>query len=302
MVDLTIVIPVYNSLGTLPRLLESLNESFRKHQNFKVVFVDDGSIQPCYLFIQNYAKVFPFETYQLNKNYGQHAATSYGLSKVETEFAGTMDDDLQQSPEDLIEMFYHLRSSDYDLVYGKFAEKKHNLFRNLASKLIKGLFRIENLNFSIVTSMRVFRKSLSNLFVQSALQVQFIDYLLLHSTERISYFELNHKERLDRSSYTFKKLVSLAWNLLFLHSAIPLKWITRLGLLFSIMSMFFGIYFIIMKVKYGAPLGYTSLIVAIFFSSGLIITFLGVIAEFIRRIWVAGNYTSSIVVRKSEKG
>jgi glycosyltransferase involved in cell wall biosynthesis len=298
--NLTIVIPIYNSNSTISELIESLNSSFEHRGNFKVIFVNDGSIQNCSERILNCHKVFPYELIELNKNYGQHVATSYGLSKVRTEYAATMDDDLQHKPEFVLDILDLMKESDFDLVYGTYKEKKHSFFRNISSRFIKLLLKIENTNFELVTSLRVMKSHLLQSIDNNS--VHFLDYALLQSTDRVSYYEIEHQYRKDQSSYSLKKLIFLSLKFILFHSAIPLRFITVLGLLFSIFSMIAGIYFMCLKLLYGAPLGYTSLIVTVFFSSGVIITSLGVVSEFIRRIWVKSNYSNSVIVRKFIEG
>jgi 1,4-dihydroxy-2-naphthoate octaprenyltransferase len=88
----------------------------------------------------------------------------------------------------------------------------------------------------------------------------------------------------------------MALTMILFHSSIPLKLITRFGLLMSFVFFVIGVYFIYIKMVYNAPLGYTSIIVAIFFSTGLIMLSLGVIGEFIRKIWISQKRLDEVVV------
>jgi undecaprenyl-phosphate 4-deoxy-4-formamido-L-arabinose transferase len=131
----------------------------------------------------------------------------------------------------------------------------------------------------------------------------FIDGLIHWHTTYLGYCEVDHKERaVGRSNYTVKKLVSLTMNLIFNFTVLPLRFVTYLGVFTAIISFCFGFYFILNKLMHDVPIGYTSVIVSLFFSTGLILISLGIIGEYLSRIFVLQNHKPQYSVAEIRKG
>ena len=138
-----------------------------------------------------------------------------------------------------------------------------------------------------ITSFRIFTSSLKNRIIKYRTNFTFIDGFIHWETTRIGRVEVDHNKRAHgKSGYTWKKLLLLTTNLIFNFTTIPLSFIISLGVLCSTISFGFGIVFIIRKVFYDVPLGYTSLIVSIFFSTGLSLSVMGIIGEYLRRLYL----------------
>jgi glycosyltransferase involved in cell wall biosynthesis len=297
MIELDIVIPVYNSSKIIGELIGRLNDwqqeiSFR----FRVIFIDDASVDQSHLIIEQTPKNFEFICVRLAKNYGQHTATAVGLSRTSAPYVATIDDDLQHDPQEISKLFDHLKSTDADLVVGTFEDKKHSLIRNLGSLFLKRIFLIEGFDYSSVTSFRLMKKSVAHVFKGINSPILFIEEFLLKSARVRSSCAISHHKRFDgKSTYSSWKLFKFALTILIYHTSLPLKFIVRFGLIMAIFFFITGCYFIYNKVVNDVQLGYTSLIVAIFFSTGMILLSLGIIGEYIRKIWIAQNNLDKII-------
>ena len=125
------------------------------------------------------------------------------------------------------------------------------------------------------------------------------DYLLLGAQKVKSCIVEHHAREQGKSGYTIFKLIKMAVSILLLHSTLPLKIISRLGLWMSIAFFVMGCYYIYKKLVFDAEIGFTSLIVAIFFSTGLILFSLGIIGEYIRRIWVSKQQLDQVIIAET---
>lgn len=303
MKDIDIVIPVYNAEANIPDLLVSLeNWSANVSANVHFIFVDDASGDNSYqCLVDKLQEVrnFSFEVIQLAKNYGQHTATAVGFSFSSSSLVGTMDDDLQHNPEDFDVLIAKMDLEDLDLVYGTYDDKAHAAGRNLGSRMLKRLMGYSDIDYSIVTSFRLMKSEVVEGFKMSLSPVIFLDEFLLRNASAVESCKVSHAKRVNgESNYSTWKLIRFAIQILMLHSPLPLKIITRFGLLMSIIFFIIGCYYIYAKFAFGSELGFTSLIVSIFFSTGMILLSLGIIGEYIRRLWVAQKNFDRVLIRK----
>lgn len=299
MINLDIIIPVYNSSLTIISLIERLNAwSKETSYKFQVIFVDDNSTDNSIRKILSESKVFEFQLIQLAQNYGQHTATAVGLSASSAPYVATIDDDLQHDPFELENLLKTLINEDADLVYGIYHKKEHATFRNFGSRLLKQILRFAGLNYNTVTSFRLMKSKVTKTFKNSNVtSIIFIDEYLNKIAKKQSSCLVNHYSRKDgRSNYSTWKLIKFALKIILFHTATPLRFITRFGLAMAIVFFMFGFYFIYNKILYNVPLGYTSLIVALFFSTGLILISLGIIGEYIRKIWISQNKLDQVII------
>ena len=284
MVDIDIIIPIYNSSETIKNLIHRLNEwSNVSIHTFRVIFVDDASRDDSKNIIVSQPKNFEFKLIQLASNYGQHTATAVGIGFSTAQLVATIDDDLQHDPFELEQLIATLHAENADLVYGIYTKKKHSFLRNMGTLLLKKILFLFDLDFNSVTSFRLMKSNLTKQFKESRTSVVFIDAYFKKYSRKQATCQINHYDRCAGSSnYTYWKLIKFSLKIILYHSSIPLKFITRFGLSMAILFFFSGCYFIYNKMFFHVPLGYTSLIVAIFFSTGMIMMSLGIIGENIK--------------------
>lgn len=300
MTDLDIIIPVFNSSNSISNLIGRLNEWHKVSEyRFKVIFVDDASSDNSVAQIIKTNKDFEFKLIELGLNYGQHTATAVGIGAAKSKVIATIDDDLQHDPFELEKLIKTLHLENADLVYGIYQKKEHSITRNLGTLLLKKILHLLKLDYNSVTSFRVFKSSLGNHFKEINTTVFFIDgYLNKYAVKQASCVVNHHKRADGTSNYTYWKLIKFSLQILLFHSSAPLKFIARFGLFMAILFFISGCYFIYNKMFYNVPLGYTSLIVALFFSTGMIMMSLGVIGEYVRKIWISQAKLDQIIIKE----
>lgn len=295
-----IVIPLFNASKRIVSVLDALQERATVY-SFRVILVDDFSADDTFQKVseiqQNYS--FEIELIQLAKNGGQHNATMVGLSRVQGDFAITMDDDLQHHPSQFEKIIEEYQHSNSDLIYGVYKQKKHSFTRNVGSALLKMIVRMSNPRLVNITSFRLVKSEVLKSFDKTNKPIVFLDEYLINLARNTSFVKVEHSKREEgKSSYSYGKLIAFAINIILFHSSVPLKFITRIGLIMSLTFFGIGCYFIWQKLFNDVQIGFTSIIVSIFFSSGLTLFALGIIGEYIRKIWTSQNQLNTIVIRK----
>src|ERR1700747_126704 len=236
MAELDIVIPVYNSESIIAELIKRLNDwSETIEFSFRVIFIDDGSIDNSCEIILAEPKNFEYRLVRLVRNYGQHSATAIGLGLTDAPLVATIDDDLQHDPFELTKMIEHLKNEKADLVFGTYKLKRHSVIRNMGSLILKKIFQFEGLDYSGVTSFRLMKSSVTRPFRQMKNPIIFIEEYLVRNAKKTSICEIKHSKRVSgKSSYSSWKLFSFALKIVLFHSSLPLKYTIRFGLLMSI--------------------------------------------------------------------
>jgi heme/copper-type cytochrome/quinol oxidase subunit 4 len=150
------------------------------------------------------------------------------------------------------------------------------------------------------SSFRLFSRQLAEQLLKHSQEFVYIDELLLWYTDNIGFVKVEHQKRkYQKSGYSTAKLFKITFNLMIYYTAVPLKFMTYGGLGFSVISFLIGLYYIIKKIFFHhAPPGYTSLIVAILFSTSIIIFSLGIIGEYLHRIYKVQNKKPSYSIRE----
>ena len=288
--SISVIIPVYNSEKTLKKLNDRINSVLSKlTDKYEIIFVNDGSKDTSNEVIKNLVKNYPFcRGIHLMRNYGQHNALLCGIRNAKYEFIVTLDDDLQNPPEEIPKMLKKLIQG-YDVVYGVPEKERRGLFRDLASILTKFALTII-LGVKIaryVSDFRIFRTELRNSFTHYRGSFVFIDVLLTWGTDKFSAIEVQHgKREIGKSNYSFIRLVTYAIDMITGFSVFPLKIASILGFVFAIFGLLIFLFIIGEFLLYGSPVqGFPFLasIIAIF--SGAQLLSIGFIGEYLARIY-----------------
>ena len=291
MASLSVVVPVYNSETNLKELHTRLTAVLCGISgDYEIILVDDGSADRSWHVIQTLvASDSHVRGMRHSRNYGQHNALLTGMRSASFEVIVTLDDDLQNPPEEIPKLLTKLEEG-YDVVYGTPEEERHGFFRDAASKLIKmALQKAMNVKVGrYVSAFRVFRRRLCDAFVDYRHPYIVIDVLLAWATTSFSHVDVKHdKRKAGVSNYTLSRLIAHAVNMITGFSIFPLKLATYLGFFFT----FFGIcVFVYVVGRYlvlgGSVAGFPFLasIIAIF--SGVQLFVLGIIGAYIARIHV----------------
>lgn len=286
--DFSIIIPVYNSAKTLEKLTVLIKEALKEF-TYQIVFVNDKSIDTSWSKLERLHKENPENIVAINleNNVGQHLALFCGMQMAKGEFVVTLDDDLQIQPKEILTVFDTLKKENADLVYGVFPEKKHSKIRNVGSKFFGKIFSTYASTPRNGSSFKIIRRNIVDSVIEHNHHNVYIDELLGWYSGKTDFVEIEHNKRVEGDSgYSFLRLVKLALNLFVNYTALPLKMITFLGLFSSLISFVLGGYFLYQKFVVGAAIGFTAIIVSIFFSTGLILFSLGIIGEYISRLFL----------------
>lgn len=298
----SVIVPVYNSESTLQELFGRILKVFDTLGHpFEVVFVDDFSHDKSWETLLALKKSFPAQVVaiRLARNYGQHNAIFCGITHAKGNFLVTLDDDLQIPPEEIPLLIHRLDETEADLVYGYFEKKKHSAFRNLGSYFIKKSSRLLLQSPGEGSSFRLFTRELGQNLLKHNQHFLYIDELLLWYTGNIQFVQVAHQKRSHHhSGYSTWKLMKISFNMMIYYTAVPLRIMTYGGFILSILSMLAAIRFIINKIVHDVPLGYTSLIVTILFSTSVIMLCLGMIGEYLTRIYQVQNKKPPYSIRK----
>lgn len=298
----SIVIPVYESATTLQTLLGRikgiLDQALVSHE---VIFVDDGSQDNSWTVLQGLQKANPesVTAIQLSRNFGQHNSLMCGFRHARGQFVLTMDDDLQNPPEEIPKLLNAIRASSFDVVYGAPSRREQQRSRNAGSILVRWFYRYVFKSDVHISSFRVIRGETVRNLLTYDLDFTFVDGLLAWQTNRIGSVEVEHHHRsTGQSGYRVGKLLTLAFNLFTNFSLIPLQVVSCVGFLSACGGIVTGAYYLLRYLtgNIGVP-GYASTVIAILVLGGIQLLSLGVIGEYLGRVHLNLNRKPQYVER-----
>ncbi len=298
----SVVVPVYNSEQSLEELFMGIDKAFEEiRESYEVIFVDDYSRDQSWKVICDLKARFPeqIKAIQLGKNFGQHNATICGFSFAKGEFVITIDDDLQTPPEEIIKLIRNYEPTYPDMIYGYYKQSKHSKMHRLGSTSLKRSSKLFRKTLDEGSSFRMLKADLAKKILEHQQNFIFIDEVMQWYTDEITLVEVRHETRkYAQSNYSSRSIFKLVGNILIYYTAIPLKLLVYGGFLISLFSLIYGLYFIVKKLFFNVPLGYTSLIVTILFSMSIILFALGVIGEYLSRIYNVQNKKPPYSIKK----
>jgi len=266
------------------------------------VLVDDGSKDQsaavCAALAETYGEV---KFISLRRNFGEHNAVMCALNYCRGDYAVIIDDDFQNPPSEILTL-YHEACKGYDVVYSKYHKKRHNLFRNIGSRFNDSMatWLLRKPKDLYLSSFKVISRPVIDEIIKYKGPFPYIDGLILRVTNNFSSVYVEHSARAEgKSNYTLGKLVSLWLNMFINFSIKPLRFMSFIGFLTSLVSLILGISFIIEKARNPAtPLGWASLAVIILFFGGIQMVFLGLLGEYVGKHYLDTNGTPQWVVKK----
>jgi len=301
---LSIVIPVYNAEKTVSRLVDELIKVLNLHYKLEIVLVNDNSVdrseEVCISLFEKYKKIVKF--YSLSKNVGEHGAVMAGLNKTTGNYVVIMDDDFQNPISEVVKLVNKALENDYDVVYSYYEKKRHSLFRNFGSRFNDSVanFMLKKPKDLYLSSFKVLNKFLVNEITKYQGPFPYIDGLILQITDKIGKVKVEHQVRREgRSGYTMKKLLSLWLNMFTSFSILPLRISIIMGFIFSLFGVVLGIDVVVEKLlKPDIPIGYTSLFVVVSVFAGVQLIMLGMVGEYIGRIFLSLNKRPQYTIKK----
>jgi glycosyltransferase involved in cell wall biosynthesis len=286
---ISVVVPVYNSAAVLPRLAKEVEAVLAKcSSGFELVLVNDASPDQSWQAISDLAREHAWvHGINLMRNVGQHNALLCGIRAARYEIIATIDDDLQNPP-DQIPLLLKKLEEGFDVVYGTPEEEQHGLLRDLASKITKLVLQ-NAMGAEIarnISAFRVFRTPVREAFHDYRGPFVSIDVLLTWGTTRFGALRVRHEPRREGvSGYTLKKLIVHAVNMMTGFSVLPLQLASLIGFGFTVLGLLALAFVVARFLAQGSAVpGFPFLASLIAVFSGAQLFALGIIGEYLARV------------------
>ena len=292
MIDISVILPVYNNSASLPELARRLIASCQEITlDFELIFVNDGSLDDSLRILNLLADVEErVKVISLSRNFGQHPAISAGFEHAKGNAIILMDADLQDRPEDIAILLKELRSSESDIVYTLKTVQEGKISNRVSSVLYHYVFsRLVGSRVPLnIGTFRIFNRKVLQALMQFPEVNILYGPLMFYIGFRSKSISLKYTERPHgKSSYTFAKRLRLASNSLISYTDIPHQLTTMAGALLLLVTLAYAILVAAQYVLVGSPLpsGTTIIIVLICILVGAVLFSLGIIGSYVYRIY-----------------
>ncbi len=303
---LSFVIPCYNSRNTIGGVIDEIEVSVARSayaDSFEIVAVVDGSPDDVADVLRKLShEKKHLKVVELSRNFGQSNALMAGYHYAIGDIVITLDDD-GQCPVDQFEDLIAPILSEADMSVARYPSKKQSLFKNFGSR-VNGAMARWLMGFPKefeMSNFYAFTKLVRNSMIKYKNPYPYLSGLAFQSTKRVVNVPMHERERVSgKSNYTFKKLISLWLNGFTSFSVKPLRVADFIGMLCAVAGFLFGVYTVVCKmVNPDIAVGYSSIIASLFVIGGIIMILLGVIGEYVGRIFICINDTPQFIVREA---
>ena len=309
MKKLSFVIPCYRSAQTLPGVVQEIEQTLRTNPRLssydhEIILVSDGSPDDTFDVIRRLAGENPHVTgIDLARNFGQHAALMAGLRAANGEIVLCLDDD-GQTPANQCDRLIAAIEDGHDAVYASYAVKHHSGARNLGSRVndLMARMMLGKPAHLQVTSYFAVKRFVRDEMVRYENAYPYVIGLILRTTKRIVNVPVDHRNReIGASGYTFGKLLGLWLNGFTSFSVKPLRIATGAGAVFAVIGFLYGLWTILKKlfIRPDIPMGWSSMMAAQLFIGGMLMLMIGLIGEYIGRIYISMNNAPQYVIRET---
>lgn len=308
MSKISFVIPCYRSAKTIGGVVAEIQDTMASMPEYvyDIFLVNDCSPDDTYEVIRALCRQNGNITgISLAKNFGQHAALMAGLRRSDGDIVVCLDDDGQTPADEVGKLLAGIENGS-DVVYASYENKRHNAFRNFGTWMNDIMTRVmlgkpRELH---LTSYFAAKRFVVDSMLEYENSYPYIIGLVLRATRNITNVPVSHRSReIGTSGYTMKKLLGLWFNGFTAFSILPLRIATVIGVTFAGAGFLYGIYTIVKKlVNPGVPLGFSSLMAAVVFIGGMLMIMLGLIGEYIGRIYISINNSPQYVIREETDG
>lgn len=303
---ISVVVPVYNSEGTLTDLVARLEPVLRlTSASFELILVNDGSRDNSWALVRDLAGKHQWvRGINMMRNYGQHNALLCGIRAARFDKTITMDDDLQNPPEEIVKMLEKMNEG-YDVIYGTPEKQQHGVWRDLASGITKLVLQkaMGAQTARRVSAFRLFRTEIRQAFRDYRSPLVAIDVLLTWGTTRFTSIAVRHDARtVGKSNYTFFKLVTHALNMMTGFSTWPLRVASLIGFAFTLFGIGILLYVVGRYLSAGTSVAgfpFLASVIAIF--SGAQLFALGIIGEYLARMHFRSMERPAYTIRATEE-
>lgn len=303
--SVSFVIPCYRSEQTITGVVEEIRETMGQltGYTFEIILVNDCSPDNTFGTIRQLCgKYDNIIGVNLAKNFGQHSAIMAGLHYATGDVCVFLDDD-GQTPANEVGKLLETIEQGADVAMASYDHKMHSHFRNWGSRVNECMMHVmlHKPKELFVSSYFAVKRFVADSMLQYSNSYPYLPGLLLRATKNIVNVPVHHREReMGTSGYTLKKLLGLWFNGFTAFSVVPLRIATAAGVISAFVGFLYGIYTIIRKlVDPNILLGFSSIMAAILFIGGMLMIMLGLIGEYIGRIYISLNNSPQYVVRES---
>ena len=305
---ISIVIPCYRSetmiagvVGDIDREMKQLEEAYR----YEIILANDSSPDGTFEAIRRLCQEKSYITgVNLARNFGQHAALMAGFRQMKGDYLVCMDDDGQTPASSIGDLIRGLEEGR-DVVYAKYEHKHHNAFRNFGSRVNDWMlcFMLGKPKDLYISSFFAAKRFIVDEMLRYENAFPYVIGLVLRATKNIGNVVVEHHDRrVGESGYTLGKLFSLWFNGFTSFSEKPLRIATMAGVGCAAMGFLYGLYTVIKKlVNPLVPVGFSSLMAAIMFIGGMLMLMLGLIGEYVGRMYICMNNAPQYVIREIVK-
>jgi polyisoprenyl-phosphate glycosyltransferase len=302
-VQISVVVPVYLGASFLEPLYQRLRDAISPiAKTFEIILVDDRGPDDSWRIIRDLAKRDSrVRGVQLSRNFGQHNAISAGLAESRGRYTVIMDCDLQDRPEE-IPRLYAKALEGYDCVLARRKVRRDRWTKRLSSWVFYKVFNyFTDMNYDgTVANFSIISRVVVDTLNAMPEVFRFYGGLLAWAGFEKAFIDVQHDPRSEgRSAYTFGKLMRLGSNVILAHSAKPLRLCIGVGLVIALLSLAAGVLIVTRALLYGTPVaGWPTLIVSVHFSTGAIISTLGVLGLYVERIFTQVKGRPAFVIRE----
>jgi undecaprenyl-phosphate 4-deoxy-4-formamido-L-arabinose transferase len=299
---LSIVVPLYNAAATLPALHEEIS-ALEVPGGHELILVNDGSrdeTEAVALKLTRESRL-PTRFLSLSRNFGEHNAVLAGLRAVSGRYVVTMDDDLQNPPAEALKLLAVAEAEQRDVVFGIYERKEHAWWRNAGSWLTNRIadFVVDKPRKLYLCSFRCLSRFVVDEITKSRTPYPYIDGLIFQVTQNVGTVQVRHVERAQgNSGYNFRKLVRLWISMLVNVSVLPLRLMTLAGMITSALGFLAVIEVVLEHILHKTPTGWSSIMAAILVLSGAQLLLLGILGEYVGRIYLGISEKPQSVVRQ----
>ena len=299
---LSIVVPLYNAEKTLPALHREIS-ALQVAGGHELIIVNDGSrdeTEAVALKLTRESEL-PMTFLSLSRNFGEHNAVLAGLRAVSGRYAVTMDDDLQNPPSEVLKLLAVAEAQKCDVVFGVYERKEHAWWRNAGSWLTNLIadFVVDKPRKLYLCSFRCLSRFVVDEIAKSRTPYPYIDGLIFQVTQNVGTVAVRHVERAEgNSGYNFRKLVRLWISMLVNVSILPLRLMTFAGMITSALGFLAVIEVVLEHMLHKTPTGWSSLMAAMLLLSGTQLLLLGILGEYVGRIYLGISEKPQSVIRE----
>lgn len=297
------VIPCYRSEQTLPGVVKEIEDTMNAlaRYEYEIVLVNDYSPDGTAGVIKHMCEEKSYvHGISFSKNFGQHAALMAGLRATEGDYVICLDDDGQTPASEAPKLLDKLEEG-FDVVYARYEHKQHSGFRNFGSRVNDVMTRVMlgKPKELAISSYFVARRFIVDDMIRYEYSYPYVMGLVLRATKNVTNVDVNHREReVGKSGYTLSKLLGLWFNGFTAFSIKPLRIATCVGVVSAMGGFLYGIYTIIKKfIIPDVAIGFAALMSAIVFFCGMILLMLGLLGEYIGRMYICMNNSPQYVIR-----